>query len=164
MSFCYFLQKKLGKADRKNPVRFLKVLLFYVLDCLFAQGKATSFTSLISLATIKSLWINLKNQIIEYRKLAVGNNRHNNRLFGLFQAGHCMDEGGTTVDLLMDHLVDLLIFRADHHNLSLFLAHNQNLIHNNAGQQYDQNTIEHLLSGGNTVPESVAVRYHQHKS
>ena len=91
--------------------------------CIRDRGKAASFYFVDFACNYKSLWVNLKNQIIEYRKLAVGNNRHNNRLFGLFQAGHCMDEGGTTVDLLMDHLVNLLIFRADHHNLSLFLAH-----------------------------------------
>src|SRR5699024_693941 len=62
--------------------------------------------------------------------------------------GGGVQQGGTAVHLLVNHLVDLFILRADYHNLGLLLSHNQHLIHHDAVQQNHQDAVQHLLCRG----------------
>lgn len=110
--------------------------------------KPLPLTSLTSLAMTKRLRVDLQNQLIKVTQLAVGDDAEHHLLLLLFQTAGGVDEGGAAVNLLVDCLVDALVFGTDDHDLCLLLSHNQHLVDDDAGQHDHQNAVEHLLGGG----------------
>lgn len=129
-------------------LRMIKQILFRRLLLVLAQAEASAFYLVDLVSNDESTGVDAQYQIVECGKLTVGDDSENHFLVLLFQTGCCMNQCRTAVDFAVDGFIDFLKFRADNHNLCLVLSHNQDLVHHQAGQENDQNTVQNLLAGG----------------
>ena len=76
----------------------------------FAQGKTSALDLIDLVGNDKRLRVDLQNQLIKVTQLAVGDDAEHHLLLLLFQTAGGVDEGGAAVNLLVDCLVDALVF------------------------------------------------------
>ena len=96
----------------------------------------------------KGLRIDLIYFLVQLGKFPVGDDGHNHRLIHMEISGLSVKQGGATVELLDDHLVDLFMLFADDFDLGLGVSGQKYLVKDNGVDQDEQNTVDDLLLVG----------------